>query len=104
MTVTTTTSTTMVNGTSSSTPSSSSIPDSDWSKDRLMGKSVSFKGINNDGEAVTPATTTTTSTSSSATTRPSVTSKEKMNPMLWGRPGHLTEEEVETFVSSIVTK
>jgi hypothetical protein len=65
--------------------STSSIPDSGWSKDRLMGKSVSFKGVSQNGEA---------------STRPSSSSsKEKIDPMLWGRPGHLTDEEAETFVS-----
>lgn len=70
---------------------SSSMADSNWSKDRLMGKNVSFKGVNNisEGEATTlPAN------------GKNADSKEKIDPMLWGRPGHLTEEETEIYVSS----
>ena len=63
-----------------------SIPDSDWSKDRLMGKSVSFKGIGSDGQAVTPATPH---------------GKDKIDPMLWGRPGHLSDEEADIYVSLV---
>jgi hypothetical protein len=85
--------TTMTNGTSSS----SSIPDSDWSKDRLMGKTVSFKGISKEGEAISPSAAATTTTRHTTTA-----SKEKMDPMLWGRPGHLTDAEAETFVSVFI--
>ena len=63
------------------------IPDSDWSKDRLMGKSVSFKGIGSDGQAVTPATPH---------------GKDKIDPMLWGRPGHLSDEEADIYVSLLL--
>lgn len=70
--------------------STAGIPDSNWSKDRLMGKSVSFKGFNADG-------------SSTTVTSPEVQqyhqTKAKIDPMLWGRPGHLSEEEAETYVS-----
>jgi hypothetical protein len=62
------------------------IADSDWSKDRLMGKSVSFKGIGKDGQAATPSTHH---------------NKEKIDPMLWGRPGHLSEEEADIYVSLV---
>jgi hypothetical protein len=62
------------------------IADSDWSKERLMGKSVSFKGIGSDGQAATPAT------------HNHHHSKDKIDPMLWGRPGHLSEEEADIYM------
>jgi hypothetical protein len=84
--------TNMATTTNGTTSSSSSIPDSDWSKDRLMGKSVSFKGISQEGHS---ANRPSTASSSSA-----ANGKDKIDPMLWGRPGHLTDAEAETFVSS----
>jgi len=66
------------------------IPDSNWSKDRLMGKSVSFKGaINQDG---------TTTVTSPAGSKQRHDHKEKIDPMLWGRPGHLSEEEADIYM------
>ena len=67
------------------------IPDSDWSRDQLMGKSVSFKGIAKDGSTTAPM-------QKAAHGAP----KDKIDPMLWGRPGHLSEAEVDVFVSVIL--
>jgi hypothetical protein len=52
-----------------------------------MGKNVSFKGIGNANGGVVSS--------------PSH-SKEKIDPMLWGRPGHLSDEEAETFVRFVL--
>jgi hypothetical protein len=65
--------------------STTMTPDCDWSKDRLMGKSVSFKGIAKDGTAVSPSNHSH--------------NKDKIDPMLWGRPGHLSDEEADIYVS-----
>ncbi|KAL3931125.1 MAG: hypothetical protein SGARI_004284 [Bacillariaceae sp.] len=56
------------------------IPDSDWSRDQLMGKSVSFKGISKDGSTTAPMQKASHGAS-----------KDKIDPMLWGRPGHVIE-------------
>ena len=57
------------------------LPDSGWTREQLMGKHVSFP---NGGGASSP----------------SKSGKEKIDPMLWGRPGHLSEEEADTYVSA----
>jgi len=80
-----------------------SSPDSNWSRDKLMGKSVSFKGLSaetaNGGESA--------STGGSSRKLAKMGSKKKslakapkddgIDPDLWGRPGHLTEEEANTY-------
>lgn len=58
-----------------------------------MGKSVSFKGISQEGHAANRPSTASSSSSAA-------NGKDKIDPMLWGRPGHLTDVEAETFVSS----
>mmetsp|Transcript_10782 Transcript_10782/g.16960 ORF Transcript_10782/g.16960 Transcript_10782/m.16960 type:complete len:452 (-) Transcript_10782:155-1510(-) len=66
-----------------------------WSRDRLMGKSVSFKGI--------PAETEETNGSDGKTLSPRQRRKSKVkvdvkiDPMLWGQPGHLTDEEADVY-------
>jgi hypothetical protein len=67
-----------------------------WSRDRLMGKSVSFKGIPpedlSDGA----------NGDKQKRRRSSVKAAEKdikIDPMLWGQPGHLTDTEADTYVS-----
>lgn len=56
-----------------------------WSRDQLVGKEVSIEGIGANGS------TTTQSRKSMA-----------VNPLLWGRPGHLSEDEADIFVSTIL--
>ena len=70
-----------------------------WSADRLMGKQVSFKGLpvgSVDGENGA----TKEEAPVSPRRRKSMVESAKLDPMLWGRPGHLSEEEVEIFVSA----
>jgi hypothetical protein len=54
-----------------------------------MGKSVSFKGMTteNGGGGHSHSKDTT-----------------KIDPMLWGRPGHLNEDEADTYVSCCPTE
>ncbi len=66
-----------------------------WSADRLMGKQVSFKGMSENG------TTHVEDATSSPRRRKSKVDSAKIDPMLWGRPGHLTEEDCQIFVSSL---
>ena len=74
---------------------SESIPTPEvWSADRLMGKQVSFKGLAVDGD-----NGASTDLTSSPRRRKSKIEAAKLDPMLWGRPGHLTDDEVEVFVS-----
>lgn len=68
-----------------------------WSADRLMGKQVSFKGLEN-GETVEGE-----GALASPRRRKSKIEASKLDPMLWGRPGHLSEEEVEIFVSAVMS-
>lgn len=68
------------------------IHDNDWTKEDLMGKNVSFKGIApvaENGGSGSPRKTHSKDTT-------------KIDPMLWGRPGHLSEGEAETYVSFCV--
>ena len=67
-----------------------------WSEERLLGKQVSFKGMPEGG------------TNGAASLEPPVSPRRRkskatvpggLDPMLWGRPGHLTEAEVAVFVS-----
>ena len=68
-----------------------------WGKERLMGKSVSFKGIapeDLDGGQENGAP------EKSKRRRSSMKAADmKIDPMLWGQPGHLTEEEADVYVS-----
>jgi hypothetical protein len=65
-----------------------------WSKDRLMGKQVSFKGIKGpEGEA----TNGNVAPASPKGRKSKVKADVKIDPMLWGQPGHLTEGEVEIY-------
>ena len=68
-----------------------------WSADRLMGKQVSFKGIAAEGE--NGGAEASSDAPASPRRRKSKIEAAKLDPMLWGRPGHLTEDEVEVFVS-----
>lgn len=65
-----------------------------WSADRLMGKQVSFKGLAVDSDNGADAST---DAPASPRRRKSKIEAAKLDPMLWGRPGHLTEDEVEVF-------
>jgi hypothetical protein len=70
-----------------------------WSRDRLTGKSVSFKGI--------PAETEENGTGDAPLSprqrrKSKVKMDLKLDPMLWGQPGHLTEEEADIYVSGHV--
>jgi hypothetical protein len=70
-----------------------------WSRDRLMGKSVSFKGIappEENGNGKEP-------TLSPKQRRKSKVKAGIVDPMLWGQPGHLTEDEVDVYVSLSLT-
>lgn len=67
-----------------------------WSADRLMGKQVSFKGLPAEGENGKAAD----EAPPSPRKRKSKIEASKLDPMLWGRPGHLSEEEAEIFVSA----
>lgn len=65
-----------------------------WSKDRLMGKQVSFKGITPpEGET----TNGVVAPASPQRRKTKVKADVKIDVMLWGQPGHLTEEEVEVY-------
>ncbi len=72
-----------------------------WSADRLMGKQVSFKGLATEGEDGAVASG---EAPSSPRRRKSKVEVAKLDPMLWGRPGHLTDSEVEVFVSDYRTQ
>jgi hypothetical protein len=70
-----------------------------WSRDRLMGKSVSFKGITppeENGNGKDPL-------SPKAQKRKSKVKAGIVDPMLWGQPGHLTEDEADVYVSLSLT-
>jgi hypothetical protein len=60
-----------------------------------MGKQVSFKGMSENGTIHVEDAT------SSPRRRKSKVDAAKIDPMLWGRPGHLTEEDCQIFVSSL---
>jgi hypothetical protein len=66
-----------------------------WSADRLMGKQVSFKGLPVEAAAAPAAL----EAPASPRKRKSKIEVAKLDPMLWGRPGHLSDEECEIFVS-----
>ena len=67
-----------------------------WSKDRLMGKNVSFKGLSAADAAEAFATDVNKPPISPKGRKKSIV---KLNPLVWGQPGHLTEEEADTYVS-----
>jgi hypothetical protein len=69
------------------------IPDN-WGRERLMGKSVSFKGM-------PPAEEAENGKAPPSPKRKSKSGKDstKLDPMLWGQPGHLTEAETDVYVS-----
>ena len=73
--------------------------DDDWSRDRLTGKQVSFKGLPPQ-EKEEAAASVTTSPMSSPRRRRKTVSIPKMDPMLWGQPGHLTDQEADCYVST----
>ena len=60
------------------------LPDSGWTKEQLTGKHVSFPNNGAGG---------------GGSSSPSKSGKDKIDPMLWGRPGHLSEAEADTYVS-----
>ena len=64
-----------------------------WSADRLMGKQVAFKGVGENG------TTSADDAPPSPRRRKPKVDAAKIDPMLWGRPGHLTESDYQVFVS-----
>jgi len=61
------------------------LPDSGWTKEQLTGKHVSFPNNNGGGGGGSGSS-------------PSKSGKNKIDPMLWGRPGHLSEEEANTYM------
>lgn len=65
-----------------------------WSADRLMGKQVAFKGVGENG-----STGADDAPPSPRRRKPKVDAA-KIDPMLWGRPGHLTESDYQVFVSA----
>jgi len=99
--------------TESTTSTTTTCPNSNWSKDKLMGKSVSFKGLSAGSSAADSAagiTDTDTDTNNnsqkkrlslskrrSATTMPAP-KDEEIDPALWGRPGHLSESDADTYL------
>ena len=93
----------------------SSCPHSNWSKDKLTGKSVSFKGLPagsvDTSVDIVDATTAAASPGGNGR-RMSLTKRrsnksmtmaapadEGIDPQLWGRPGHLSDSEADTYVS-----
>ena len=66
---------------------SDNIPDQ-WTKEELMGGTKK-------AEAPAPVET--------KGRRSSVRDLGKADPLLWGLPGHLTEEEADTYVSRLST-
>jgi hypothetical protein len=72
-----------------------------WSKDRLMGKQVSFKGITPPEEEATNGDAHAVPSSPKGR-KSKVKLDTKLDPMLWGQPGHLTEGEVEVYVSRVL--
>jgi hypothetical protein len=77
----------------SNDPTGTTLPEV-WSADRLMGKQVAFKGVGENG-----GTTSADDAPSSPRRRKPKVDAAKIDPMLWGRPGHLTESDYQVFVS-----
>lgn len=74
-----------------------------WSRDRLMGKSVSFKGLSEppeEGENGTSSSPTSDKPRRRRSSKKIEKGDVKLDPMLWGQPGHLTEEEADIYVST----
>ena len=70
-----------------------------WTAEELMhGKA----GDADAASAVTPGATCTTGKSTSRYSTRKLKGKSAIDPMDWGLPGHLTEEEVSVFVSSLI--
>lgn len=93
----------------------SSCPHSNWSKDKLTGKSVSFKGLPagsvDTSVDIVDATTAAASPGGNGR-RMSLTKRrsnksmtmaapadEGIDPQLWGRPGHLSDTEADTYLA-----
>jgi hypothetical protein len=70
------------------------IPDN-WGRERLMGKSVSFKGMPPAEEAENGKSPSPSPRRKSKVDKDSA----KLDPMLWGQPGHLTDEQTDVYVS-----
>ena len=90
--------------TAEDTSTSSPLKES-WSRERLMGKSVSFKGLENDqeeNEATTGNGGDVTAQQKRRRSKKLEKGEIKMDPMLWGQPGHLTEEEANVYVSTVM--
>lgn len=86
------------------TDSAASLPET-WSAERLMGKQVSFKGLppaegENGAAAASASASKPLEPPASPRKRKGKVEIGKIDPMLWGRPGHLSEEECEIFVSA----
>mmetsp|Transcript_22498 Transcript_22498/g.53093 ORF Transcript_22498/g.53093 Transcript_22498/m.53093 type:complete len:461 (-) Transcript_22498:445-1827(-) len=74
----------------------SSCPNSNWTKEQLTGKSVTFD------QGLPEATASKLAVSSpGAQKRQSIAKAPKdsgIDPALWGRPGHLTDAEADTYL------
>lgn len=71
-----------------------------WSRDRLMGKQVSFKGIK-EPEAEIPNGNALKAPKSPTKRKSKAKVDMKIDPMLWGQPGHLTDAEADVYVSLV---
>ena len=85
------------------TTSSSCPPHSNWSKDKLTGKSVSFKGLpvgsGSDNSGNSGGRTSLLKRRSSKQAMAATPMEDGIHPQLWGRPGHLTDAEADVYVS-----
>jgi hypothetical protein len=73
-----------------------------WSRDRLMGKSVSFKGISAGAENGENGENGDAPPSPRKRKSKVKADVPKLDPMLWGQPGHLSEEDVDVYVSQVM--
>ena len=87
------------------TSASSCPPHSNWSKDKLTGKSVSFKGLpvgGSDNSGNSGGRTSLLKRRSSKQAMAATPMEDGIHPQLWGRPGHLTDAEADVYVSFIL--
>ena len=79
-----------------------------WDLPQLMGKSVSFRGLPADGEGgangnsngEAPPSPRKSFRREKSSKAPKDNGIDKL--MLWGQPGHLTPEEADVYVSSLL--
>ena len=81
------------------TTSSSCPPHSNWSKDKLTGKSVSFKGLPVGSDSGISGGRTSLLKRRSSKAMVATPMDDGIHPQLWGRPGHLTDAEADVYVS-----